>query len=48
MIAEQTLVDITKRLVEGFEPDQIILFGSQARGTANKHSLYIFLSYESR
>ena len=38
MVSEQILAEATKRLVEGFHPDRIILFGSQARGTANKHS----------
>jgi len=38
MVSEQTIAEVTKRLVEGFHPDQIILFGSQARGTANEHS----------
>lgn len=38
MVSEQTLAEVTKRLVEGFHPDRIILFGSQARGTANEHS----------
>jgi len=38
MVSEQILAEVTKRLVEGFHPDRIILFGSQARGTANKHS----------
>ena len=38
MVSEQTLTEVTKRLVEGFNPNRIILFGSQARGTANKHS----------
>ena len=38
MVSEQTLTEVTKRLVEGFNPDRIILFGSQARGTADKHS----------
>lgn len=38
MVTDDMLNEITKRLVGGFNPDQIILFGSQARGTANKHS----------
>jgi predicted nucleotidyltransferase len=38
MVSEQTIAEVTKRLVEGFHPDRIILFGSQARGTANEHS----------
>jgi predicted nucleotidyltransferase len=38
MVSEQTLAEITNRLVKGFQPDRIILFGSQARGTADEHS----------
>jgi uncharacterized protein len=38
MVSEQILADVTKRLVDGFHPDRIILFGSQARDTANEHS----------
>ena len=30
--------EATKRLVTRFHPEKIILFGSQARGTADKHS----------
>jgi len=38
MVSEKILTEITKRLVDGFQPDRIILFGSQARGTADAHS----------
>lgn len=38
MISDDVLVEATKRLVETFHPDRIILFGSQARGTADRHS----------
>ncbi len=38
MVAEQVLRDVVTRLVEQFEPAQIILFGSQARGTADDRS----------
>jgi predicted nucleotidyltransferase len=38
MVSEQTLAEVTKRLVNGFHPYKIILFGSQARGTADEHS----------
>jgi len=38
MVSEQTLSEVTKRLVNGFHPCKIILFGSQARGTADEHS----------
>jgi len=38
MVAEEVLREATRRLVEQFEPVRIILFGSQARGTADERS----------
>lgn len=38
MVAQQVLDEATRRLVERFRPTRIILFGSQARGTADHHS----------
>ena len=38
MIGEEILTEIKDRLVMGFHPDKIILFGSQARKTANDKS----------
>jgi predicted nucleotidyltransferase len=38
MVSNETLAEISRRLVEGFHPDKIILFGSQARGTADNRS----------
>lgn len=38
MINEQLLTEVVNRLVKGFHPHKIILFGSQARGSADKHS----------
>ena len=38
MVAQQILEEVTRRLVEGFHPGRIILFGSQARGTADARS----------
>jgi len=38
MVSEEKLKEVTRRLVEGFHPDKIILFGSQARGTADDRS----------
>ncbi len=38
MVSEETLDEIKRRLVDGFHPDKIILFGSQARGTADDRS----------
>ena len=38
MVSDSTLKSITRRLVERFHPQKIILFGSQARGTADERS----------
>ncbi len=38
MISNETLLEVKERLVNGFHPDRIILFGSQARGTADDRS----------
>lgn len=38
MISNQVLDEIARRIVENFHPEKIILFGSQARGTADSHS----------
>lgn len=38
MVAENILEVATRRLVEQFQPTRIILFGSQARATADAHS----------
>lgn len=38
MVSEQILKIVVKRLVDGFHPQRIILFGSQARQTADKRS----------
>ena len=38
MVAEHILQEATRRLVERFSPNRIILFGSQARGTADDRS----------
>jgi predicted nucleotidyltransferase len=38
MISDETLNEIRQRLVDRFHPDKIILFGSQARGTADDRS----------
>ena len=37
------LSEATRRLVEGFQPQRIILFGSQARGAADVRSDFDFL-----
>jgi len=38
VVAESILNEVTRRLVAEFNPHRIILFGSQARGTAGRHS----------
>ena len=38
MISNEILFEVRERLVDGFAPDRIILFGSQARGTADDRS----------
>lgn len=38
MVDAAVLDEVVNRLVAGFSPDRIILFGSQARGTASEHS----------
>lgn len=38
MVSAEILWEITERLLREFHPHQIILFGSQARGTADSRS----------
>lgn len=38
MLSHGVLLEVKDRLVNGFHPDKIILFGSQARGTADDRS----------
>jgi len=38
MVSDDVLNEVTRRLVEGFHPEKIILFGSQARGTADERT----------
>jgi predicted nucleotidyltransferase len=38
MVSDEVLDEIKERLVKGFHPDKIILFGSQARGAADERS----------
>ena len=38
MISQEILAEVKDRLVEKFHPQRIILFGSQARETADKQS----------
>jgi len=52
MISKKTINEATRRLVEKFHPERIILFGSQARRTADKRSdidlLVIYPSKKNR
>jgi predicted nucleotidyltransferase len=43
MVSEKILNEATRRLVERFHPERIILFGSQARGPADNRSDADFL-----
>ena len=38
MISNETLLKVREQLVDGFHPEKILLFGSQARGTADDRS----------
>lgn len=38
MVSDTIVKSMTRRLVERFGPEKIILFGSQACGTADEHS----------
>ncbi len=38
MISNETLLKVKERLVDSFHPEKIILFGSQARDTADDRS----------
>lgn len=38
MVSQEILNEAARRLVEKFHPEKIILFGSQARGTADSRS----------
>jgi predicted nucleotidyltransferase len=43
MVTAETLKEVVDRLVSRFHPEKIILFGSQARGTADDRSDIDFL-----
>lgn len=43
MVAESVISEATRRLVEQFKPQRVILIGSQARGTADPRSDVDFL-----
>jgi len=51
MISNETLLKVRERLVDGFHPNRIILFGSQARGTADDRSdvdILVVCSFEGK
>ena len=51
MISNKILLKVKERLVDGFRPDRIILFGSQARGTADDRSdvdILVVCSFEGK
>src|SRR5271157_3758897 len=51
MVTEETLRLATDRLVEQFRPQRVILFGSQARGTADARSdvdLLVICPFDSK
>lgn len=51
MISDEQIGKIRKRLVDAFAPEKIILFGSQARGTADNRSdvdILVICSFEGR
>jgi predicted nucleotidyltransferase len=51
MISDETLSKVRERLVDGFAPSRIILFGSQARGSADDRSdvdILVVCSFEGK
>ena len=51
MISSETLLKVKERLVDGFHPKRIILFGSHARGTADDRSdvdILVICSFEGK
>ena len=51
MISNEILFEVRQRLVDGFAPNRIILFGSQARGTADDRSdvdILVVCSFEGK
>lgn len=51
MISDEITSKIRQRLVDAFAPEKIILFGSQARGTADECSdvdILVICSFEGR
>jgi predicted nucleotidyltransferase len=51
MISNEILFEVRQRLVDGFAPERIILFGSQARGTADDRSdvdILVICSFEGK
>jgi predicted nucleotidyltransferase len=51
MISDEVTSQIRQRLVDAFHPEKIILFGSQARGTADERSdvdILVICSFEGK
>jgi predicted nucleotidyltransferase len=51
MISDEVKSKIRQRLVDAFDPEKIILFGSQARGTADERSdvdILVICSFEGK
>ena len=51
MVKLNDIQELADRIVHEFEPDQIVLFGSHARGTAASHSdvdLLVVLPFEGK
>ncbi len=51
MLSNETLLEVKERLVDGFHPEKILLFGSQARGTADDRSdvdILVVCSFEGK
>lgn len=51
MISDEVTSKIRQRLVDAFDPEKIILFGSQARGTADERSdvdILVICSFEGK
>ena len=51
MISDETLSKVRERLVDGFAPNRIIIFGSQARGIADNRSdvdILVVCSFEGK
>jgi predicted nucleotidyltransferase len=51
MVAQSTIQELARRIVQGFDPERIVLFGSYANGTARPDSdvdLLVVLPFEGK